>query len=132
MEPGTRHPQAAGSSFCASTRTCLQVEQEMEPGKRHQLARRLAKAAVHAGELVRLTGARCDARTQVSHASDASSCCASAWWEVSPAVRCGIAGGRAQAFAASCIACLCMCATNLPLTTPHLAPRHAARGGGLQ
>lgn len=42
-----------------------QVEQEMEPGKRHRLVRRLAKAAVHAAELVRLTGTRCDTRTQV-------------------------------------------------------------------
>ena len=37
----------------------------MEPGKRHRLVRRLAKAAVHAAELVRLTGTRCDTRTQV-------------------------------------------------------------------
>lgn len=42
-----------------------QMEQDMETGKRHLLLRRLAKAVTHATELVQLTAARCDARTNL-------------------------------------------------------------------
>lgn len=43
---------------------CLQVA-----AKRQHLVRRLSKAASHAGELVALAAARCDARTQVQGAA---------------------------------------------------------------
>ncbi|KAI7837680.1 hypothetical protein COHA_008473 [Chlorella ohadii] len=42
-----------------------QLEQQMEAQKRQHLIRRLAKAVRHAAELVQLTAARCDARTQL-------------------------------------------------------------------
>lgn len=40
-----------------------QLEQGREAGKRQYMVRRLAKAVAHAGELVRLVSARCDARS---------------------------------------------------------------------
>jgi signal recognition particle subunit SRP68 len=42
-----------------------QIEQEMETQKRHQLIRRLSKAVAHTGDLVQLTSARCDARSNL-------------------------------------------------------------------
>ncbi|KAL4457793.1 hypothetical protein ABPG75_012658 [Micractinium tetrahymenae] len=42
-----------------------QLEQEQVAAKRQHLVRRLSKAASHAAELVALTAARCDARTQL-------------------------------------------------------------------
>lgn len=48
---------------------CLQVA-----AKRQHLVRRLSKAASHAGELVALAAARCDARTQVQGAALGMAC----------------------------------------------------------
>ena len=42
-----------------------QTEQDMQPNKRHHLLRRLSKAVAHASELVRLTSARCDDRSNI-------------------------------------------------------------------
>lgn len=42
-----------------------QIEQNMEPAKRHYLVRRLTKAVAHAAELVQLTAERCDARSNL-------------------------------------------------------------------
>lgn len=42
-----------------------QIEQNMQPSKRHHFIRRLAKATQHADLLVRLTADRCDARSNL-------------------------------------------------------------------
>ena len=42
-----------------------QLEQKPEPRKRQHLIRRLAKAAAHAQDLLRLAGERCDARSSL-------------------------------------------------------------------
>ena len=42
-----------------------QIEQDMEPKKRHQLIRRLSKAVAHAEEFVTLVTARCDDRSSL-------------------------------------------------------------------
>lgn len=42
-----------------------QIEQSMEPMKRHYLLRRLSKAVTHSAHLVKLTAERCDARSSL-------------------------------------------------------------------